>query len=248
VTTLTRNRTTRLLVLAILLSVAGCFSLGRQAPAQKHYVLGAGGGAEQAAPAAARPAAEPGGLVVGLRPLRLADYLSTPFIVVRRGEHEVEFSEFHRWGEDLSRAVNRTVARRLASRIPEGRIEVAPWPVGTSPEFVIQVHLLRFEGLARVGAEDAGEAHLLATWEVLRPGDGGVLARGTTDVREGGWSVGDFDGLVRLLDAGLEVLARDLVLGLGRALAPGSGSLPSPLAPSVVPPSNDRGDRPRPSG
>jgi uncharacterized protein len=214
----TMNRTIRLVLLATLLSLAGCFSLSRQAPPQQHYVLGAGGPPEHATPPADRPVEDSSGHVIGLRPPRLADYLATPFIVVRRGEHQVEFSEFHRWGEDLGRAINRTVAGRLAAPASPHRIEVAPWPAGTSPERVIQVHILRFEGVAEEApVTGEGEAHLLATWEILRPLDGAVLARGTTEVREEGWSIGDFDGLVRLLDAGLDILAGDLARGLDRA-------------------------------
>jgi uncharacterized protein len=237
VPTPTRNRTIRLFLLATLLSPAGCFSLSRSAPLQQHYVLGAGGPPEHAAPPGGRLVADPGGHLIGLRLPRLADYLATPFIVVRRGTHQVEFSEYHRWGEDLGRAINRVVAGRMASRTPPHHVAAAPWPGGTSPDHVIQVHILRFEGVARQDpGSGEGEAHLLATWEILRPLDGALVARGTTEVREGGWSVGDFDGLVRLLDAGLEILAEDLALGLERALAPRdpSGATPS-LLPSLIP-------------
>ncbi len=217
----TSNRTIRLFFVATLLSLTGCFSLSRQAPPQHHYVLGVGDPAERAALPPDRALEDSSGHVIGLRPLRLADYLATPFIVVRRGAHEVAFSEYHRWGEDLGRAINRTVAGRLAARTAPHRIEVAPWPAGTSPDQVIQLHILRFEGATREDAASGeAEAHLLATWEILRPLDGAVLARGTTEVREEGWSVGDFDGLVRLLDAALETLVGDLAVNLDRALAP----------------------------
>lgn len=214
-TTLTGNRAIRLVFLATLLSLTGCFSLSRHTPPQRHYVLGVGEAPERAAAPADRLAAGPDGHVVGLRPPRLADYLASPFIVVRRGAHEVEFSEYHRWGEDLGRAINRTVAGRVAARASPHRIEVAPWPAGTSPDRVIQMHILRFEGVAREDfLNHEAEAHLLVTWEILRALDGAVLAGGTTEVREEGWSLGDFDGLVGLLDAGLEILARDLALAL----------------------------------
>jgi hypothetical protein len=39
----TKTRMIRLLLLSSLLALAGCFSLSREAPAQKYYVLGAGG-------------------------------------------------------------------------------------------------------------------------------------------------------------------------------------------------------------
>jgi uncharacterized protein len=221
VPTQTRNRTIRPLLLVTLLTLAGCFSLSRDVPPQQHYVLGAGGPAALAVPAAQQR--EPGldTHLIGLRSPRLADYLGTPFIVVRRGVHQIDFSEYHRWGEDLGRAINRTLAGHLAGSMALHRIEAAPWPAGASPDHLIQLHILRFEGLVPEGSGTGeGTAHLLANWEILRPLDGTIVARGTTEVREGRWSVGDFDGLVRLLDAGLAVLAEDLALALEQTLTP----------------------------
>jgi uncharacterized protein len=219
--TLTGHRTIHLLLCAILLSPAGCFSLSHSAPPQQHYVLGAGGPPELAAPPADRPVGDSSGHLIGLRPPRVADYLATPFIVVRHGSHQVEFSEYHRWGEDLGRAINRTVAVRLGALAPLHRVETAPWPGGRSPALVIQLQILRFEGVAKErSGSGEGEAHLVATWEILRPLDGAVLGRGTTEVRERGWSVGDFDGLVRMLDTGLAALAEDLARSLDGAQTP----------------------------
>lgn len=208
--------TARPTLLFLLLSLSGCVGLNRGAPAPRHYVLGGEGpgtGAE-----AASPAAE--GTVIGLRPPRLAEYLTSPLIVVREGPHRIGFSEFHRWGEDLARGFNRTLVRRMAAQAPALRVASAPWSPTAQPEYVIQVHLLRFEGVtAAAPLAPAGEAHLLATWEILRPGDEAVLGSGTTEMRSRGWTVGDFDGLVSLLDAGLDTLAEDLALGLERVVA-----------------------------
>lgn len=204
------------ILLCLLLALSGCFSLSRGARVQRHYVLGAGDQTE-AAVLEGRSVAE--AAVIGLRVPRLAEYLASPFIIVRRGTHRIEFSELDRWGEDLPRGVSRTLARRMAARLPAQRVESAPWPPGVQPDYVISLHLLRFEGVA---PEDplasAGEVHLLASWEILG-GDGDVRGSGTTEVRSGGWTVGDFDGLVSLLDAGLDTLAEDLALRLERVLA-----------------------------
>lgn len=191
----------------ILISLAGCFSLGRNPPPEQHFVLG---GTRPETGAAARDSAP---VTVGVRRLELAPYLATPFIVVRRGPHQVTYSEFERWGEDLSGGINRTVAGYLAARAPGASVEVAPWPVRMQHDYLIQLHVLRFEGRAPV-AGLVGEAHLLATWEIIRPQDGAVAARGTTDYREGGWRVDDYSSLVALLDTGLGVLADDLAGGL----------------------------------
>ena len=76
-------------------------------------------------------------------------------------------------------------------------------------------HLLHLEGLAPEEPTDLdGGAHLRASWEIISPEDGAVVARGTTDYQVDGWTVGDYGGLVDRLDAGLWELARDLVSAL----------------------------------
>lgn len=246
--TLSLTRILRILLLAALLPLAGCFSLSRNAPPALHYVLAPGGAAGAVGETGSPPREAEAGArsaFVGVRPARVADYLASPFIVVRRGAHQVEFTEHHRWGEDLGRAISRGVAGRLSAAAPL-RVEAAPWPAGTSPGRVIQLHILHFEGVApqtgepssggegASGAPVSGEAHFQATWEVLHPLEGTVLARGTTEVRDAGWRVGDFHGLVRLLDASLDILARDLAQAL-EALSQD----PAPPGNDPLPPSGD---------
>lgn len=205
-------KTTRFLFLYALLALGGCFSLARAPSTPRHYVLGGGGDAAASTAAPART-------TIGLRPPRLAEYLATPFIVVRRDVHQIGFSDFDRWGEGLVDGIGRTVARRMSAQGPSLRVETTPWPTTAQPEYVIEMDVLRFEGVAPADSLAViGEAHILATWEITRRRDGALVASGTTEVREPGWTVGDFHGLVALLDAALDTLAAELVLGLGAAL------------------------------
>lgn len=210
----TSTKVIRLLLTTTLLVAWGC-GLSRHAPPQRHYVLG-----EASRPDVAGSPVEPGGPVIGLRPPRVAAYLETPHIVVRRSPHRVGFSEFHRWGESLARGISRAVAGHLEAGAPSWRIEIAPWRAGEPPDYVVQLHILRFEGVAPDASEDsAGEARLSATWEITRLQDGARLSLGTTDVREPGWTVGDFDGLVSRLDRGVATLAGALRADLDRVLS-----------------------------
>jgi uncharacterized protein len=202
-----------------LLALTGCFSLGRGEPPQRHYVLGADmHPAEAASP---DPAGGVTGIVIGLRQPRLAEYLGTPFLVVRLGPNQIRLSEFHRWGETLEQGINRTVAGFLATKEPAWRIEFAPWPPRANLDYVIQLHVLRFDGLLPdAAAATEGEALVQATWEILRGADGVVLTRGSTEYRERGWTLEDYDSLVSLLQKGLGVLAEELVTGLKSVMVP----------------------------
>jgi hypothetical protein len=103
----------------------------------------------------------------------------------------------------------------MEANVPGRRIEIAPWSSGVQPDYLIQLHVLNFEGVAPDGPDSLeGEAHTFVSWEILSSPDEAVLLRGVTEARESGWTVGDFDSLVTLLDAGLAATADDLVAGL----------------------------------
>ncbi len=195
----------------ILVSLPACFALGRDSPPLEVYVIGGASSPEHAAQI-------PGlaGIAIGVRRLDLAPYLATPAIAVRRGTHEIVTSDFHRWGEDPGEGINRAVARHLAAAAPFRVVDVAPWPVRSRYDYLIQLRVTRFEGVAPdEAAAPVGAAHVRASWEIIRQQDETVLARGVTDHRADGWSVGDYAALVALLDQGLAVLARDVASAIG---------------------------------
>jgi hypothetical protein len=210
-TTHRTGKTFRLFGICVLLTASGCFSLGRRTPPLEEYVLGQGPTA-----AAAKPPRDDRGVTIGLRRLDLAPYLSTTAIVTRRGSRIVT-SGFRRWGEDPSAGIMRAVAVSLGAAPTIQSVDVAPWPVQAPHDYLIQLHVSHLEG---VTAEDLtateGEVHVTASWEIIRPQDGTLVARGETDRRETGWKVGDYAGLVTRIDKGLTGLASDLTACLGR--------------------------------
>lgn len=202
-------------LLVPLLVLTGCFNLSREEPPQRHYVLG-----ESQLEANPAPAERLTGLSVGLRRVQVAEYLNTPLVVVRHGAHAIRFSEFHRWGEGLGGGINRAVASHLTTRAAFETINVVPWPPQTRHDYLIQIHLLRFEGQVASANAAEGAAYLLATWEIVDPQDGAVLARGTTDYQGDTWEAGDFDALVTLLEVGVRELSDDLLASLEELTAP----------------------------
>ena len=208
-------------------ALAGCFSLGRDTPPLQQYVLG--GVRTPQSVASPQGTAD---LTIGMRQVDLAAYLTTPAIVVRRGDHRIVHSEFHRWGEDPEIGINRTVAGYLAAAERVRAADVVPWPVRSRYDYLIQLHVTRFEGVAPAdSAATAGEAHVQATWEIVRQQDEAVLARGATDFRESGWRVGDYGGLVTMLDSGLQALSREIVTCLARLASSASAADDVELAP-----------------
>lgn len=206
----------RVLLLIAFMTLSGCFSLSRDAPTERYFVLGGDPVIES------EPQAEDlAGVGLGLRQVHLAEYLRSPLIVVRRGTHQITFSEFNRWGEDLGAGINRTVAGYLRHRADFRNIDIVPWPPRSDHDYLVQLQLLRFEGVVPEGTTGQdGEVHLLAAWEIIAQPAGAVVARGTTDYRATDWRVGDYETLVTILEMGLRQLSDELIAGLRTVVSP----------------------------
>jgi uncharacterized lipoprotein YmbA len=154
-----------------------------------------------------------------VRRAQLAPYLEPTFLVVREGEHEIVYAEYHRWGEQPGVGINRALAGHLQALAPFRVVHAAPWPARERHDYLVRLHVEHFEGVAPEEAEATGAARIRARWEIIRPLDGEVMATGATDVQEAGWVEGDFAGLVALLDRGLAVLAGEVVARLEEVVA-----------------------------
>jgi uncharacterized protein len=201
----TATRALRLLMMPGLLAATGCVSLGRDTPPLEQYVLGS-----RPPPTAAAASRDDAGLTIGVRRIDLASYLATPSIVVRRGANQIIVSDFHRWAEDVGEGINRVVAKHLAAAGAVRAVAIAPWPVRAQHDYLVQLHVSRFEGMADSLAAE-GSARVTATWDIVRPADGGVVARGVTDHQRGGWRVNDYAALVVMLETGLVEVAADVL-------------------------------------
>ena len=194
-----------------LLAVPACFSLSRPTPPLEEYVLGQHPRAERAV-----PVRDTTGVSIGLRRLDIAPYLATTSIVVRRGSRTLT-SEFRRWGEEPSAGIMRALAASLVATPEIVAVDVAPWPVQAQHDYLVQLHISHLEGVA---SEDSlameGEVRVTASWEIIRPLDGALVARGETDHKESGWRLGDYSGLVTRVDKGLAGLASDVTACLIR--------------------------------
>jgi uncharacterized lipoprotein YmbA len=199
----------RVLAFTALLTLSGCFSLSRDEPPIEHYVLSTADIAED------RVYAERTGPTIGLRQVQLAEYLDIPFIVVRQGPNRITYSDFHRWGEGLAGGINRAVARRLESRGVFGGVDVAPWSAGATHDYLIQIHVTRFEGAAAdVEQPQTGSTHVTASWTLMRMPGSVVVARGNVDRRQPAWQVGDYASLLAAFEEGLSDLGDDIFEGL----------------------------------
>ncbi len=212
----TQVRARCLLAIAMSFALAGCVKLARESPRLQLYVLGTGSsGTMPTATAGASPAAR-GAFIVGLQRVELASYLSTPSVMIRRGANQLVRSEFHRWGGELDQGINRAVSAYLAESPRVRDVDVAPWTARARHDVLVQLHVMRFEGVVADSTSTDGRVHVMAGWDIIRPFNGAVLVRGRTEDRDGAFRVGDYSGLVTGLDAALSRVARDIGTCLAR--------------------------------
>ena len=146
-----------LIAAACLLATSGC-SIWPEAKADptRFYVLSttSAGGVPQ-----------PGAPVVHLRDIELANYLRARPVVVRRGNNEVEFREFARWGEPLDLGIGRVLREELMGR---GAVRAVLAGGGrrehVGQDYTLTVRVLAAEGLAN------GSVAFRAIWELNSTG------------------------------------------------------------------------------
>lgn len=164
-----------------------------------------GVGAEAAAPARKRP-------TVHLREIEVASYLAARPIIVRRGEHEIEFREFARWGESLDLGIGRVLREELLGRGAAGAVLGRGLrAAGVNYDFELTVRVLACEGAAD------GTVLFRAVWELSTAATTPeVVARG--DYRAPGlrWDGVTEASLVAQLSQAVSGLASEIAAALQR--------------------------------
>ena len=190
-----------------LLALTGCNLLP---PAQndptRFYVLSA----PTAAPAFGSEAKAP---AIHLRPVELASYIKAKPIIVRRGDNEIEFREYARWGEPLELGIGRVLREELLARGAAGAVLAAGLRAfNVEYDYELTVRVLTCEGQAD------GTVQFRAVWELSTTGaTPKIAARG--DFRPTGlkWDTKNESTLASQLSEAVAGLAGDVAAGLTKA-------------------------------
>jgi uncharacterized lipoprotein YmbA len=192
-----KTRFVALTLSLLALVLTGCSSLVPEAQTDptRYYVLTAQPAGEAAA----------GKAVLGLRAVDTAAYLRSRSLVVRKGDNEVEFREFARWGEALDAGLARTLRENLLAADAVAQVAVVPFPLELVRDYDVSVRVLACEG------DSDGTVRFRATWELWNTGAG-------ADVQKRG----DFTATGLTWDGRTEA---SLVAGLSRAVAQLTGEI-----------------------
>lgn len=140
---------------AVSLWLAGCsLQTTPQSDPTRFYVLSTTATTVVADPTAKGPA-------VHLRPVELASYIKAKPMIVRRGDNEIEFREYARWGEPLELGIGRVLREELLARGAAGAVLSAGLRAfNVDYDYELTVRVLACEGTA------GGGVLFRAAWEL----------------------------------------------------------------------------------
>jgi uncharacterized protein len=161
--------------------------------------------------AAKRPAK---GLVIGLGPITLPQYLDRPDIVTREGAKRMRLAEFHRWAEPLEPLLTRVMAEDLYALLDANDVIPVPQRGDVPLDRVVEVDIGRFDATQR------GEVVLDARWRIYAGDNETLLASGRSMVTERGAPVPDFDSIVAAMSRAVGQASREVAAAVAAPPVP----------------------------
>jgi uncharacterized lipoprotein YmbA len=186
---------------AAVLLLAGCSLPQAQHDPTRFYVLSAVS-APPPAPAANAP-------TVHLRQVDLANYLKARALVVRRGENEVEFREFARWGEALELGIARVLREELLARGAASSVLTS----GLHSQIDEKDYTLNIRVLACEGAP-GGSVIFRAVWDLTKGSAKQPVADGDYRPADLRWDGKTEGSLAAALSRAVAGLAEEVSAGL----------------------------------
>ena len=135
---------------------AGCLGKGTQKPTEFYLLQPLDFSIEEQGVAAGE------GVVLGIGPVRVRDYLNRPQIVTRTSTNEIRIHDFNYWGEPLNTNFTAILAQNLSVLLSTDRILIFPYRSKQELplEYQVSVDVIRFDG------EPGVEATLLAQYYI----------------------------------------------------------------------------------
>jgi uncharacterized protein len=141
--------------------------------------------------------------VVGIGPVKLADYLDQSLLVTRTSGNQAVKAEFDRWAGSLKDNFMNVLADNLGVLLPTERIYLFPWRVSVPIDYQVVVDIVRCDGRLN----DA--AWLEARWSILG-GSGKKLLKSNRSSISEPVSGGDYAALVAAQSRAVARLSQEI--------------------------------------
>ena len=155
--------------------------------------------------------------VLGVERVSVPAWMDRPELTSRTGRGEVVPDPLARWGEPITRGIQRVLTENLAALLPERHLTAAPYGVRQAVDHRLDVQV------TECGRQADGTVLLEARWAILSPG-GAVLVQRRSSQRAGPVSAAEatVDAMSQALGAlGGEIAAAVRALPAAAAETPG---------------------------
>jgi uncharacterized lipoprotein YmbA len=116
--------------------------------------------------------------VIGIGPVKLADYLDESQIVTRTNDNQLVKAEFNRWAGSFKNNFTNVLADDLGSRLSTERVYLYPWRLSVPVDYQVTVDVVRCDG--RLGEA----AWLEARWSLFKGPDKKLLKTMRANISE----------------------------------------------------------------
>ena len=154
-----------LLALGVVLTAAGCVTIGKSGPSQ-FYVLTS----QADEPSESARLDAPRIPVVGVRPPIIPTTLRRPHFVVQTADNEIQIIQTERWGEPLEDGISRAMVENITIMIPSQAVYQLPAPVALEYDYQISLEVFRY------GYNGTDAVVLVARWALYDGETGEVVA------------------------------------------------------------------------
>jgi hypothetical protein len=141
--------------------------------------------------------------VVGIGPVKLADYLDQSMLVTRTGDNQAVKAEFDRWVGSLKDNFINVLADNIGLLLPTERIHLYPWRVSVPIDYQVVLDIVRCDG--RLG--DA--VWLEVRWSIIGGPEKKLLKTHRSSIREP-VSGADYTALVAAQSRALAKLSQEI--------------------------------------
>ena len=182
-------------VVILILALAVCLSAcaGKSA-SSKFYVL-------NSLPQPALSAGE--GIVIGVFPVSMPDYLDRPQIVTRVSENELKLDEFSRWAEPLKDSFTRALVQNLSTILNTAKLIKTTQSTGSLMSLQVAVEVVQFDGTL------GGDVVLIAKWGLFEA-DGKKLLLGKGSTFKEPTGAATYEALVAAESKAVAALSREI--------------------------------------
>ncbi len=143
------------------------------------------------------------GLIIGVGPVKIPEYLNRPQIVTQDKNKMLKFAEFDRWGEPLDSAICRLINECLTVMLPSAAIRLFPWNLDIPVDYQVVIDIVQLE------CDLEQDLYLSAQWSVINLHDRKMILIKRSEFRQA-INPHSYAGLTKALSAACASLSEEI--------------------------------------